>query len=206
MKVSVNKFKPYINNLLKNRDGESYPDDYLLSYFQDAIFRISLLRPDIFSSYIEISTQKNNVLQVLDEDIQSIIDIHAVDSKYAIMERRKTEMDEGIPDWVSHDSGVPRQWMRDKKSTNRFYLYPAPKEEITLAIQCLRLPMLETVDTEFDFNMLYQPALVDAVVFLAESIDSEESSSQKSSKFYGIMKKVLGEDSKEGDKIEEAQN
>lgn len=206
MKVSVKKFKPYIDNILKNRDGESYSDDMILQYFQDAIYRISIMRPDIFSSYVEISTEKDNVLQKVSEDIQNIIDVHAVDSKYALKEARKTEMDEALPDWISHKSGIPRQWMRDKKSTNRFYLYPAPNNSITLQIQCLKLPELKDENTEFEFNMLYQPALIDGVIFLAESIDSEESSSQKSSKFYGVMKKVLGEDSFIGDKIEETKN
>jgi len=68
------------------------------------------------------------------------------------------------------------------------------------------LPEIENENTMFEFNMLYQPALIDAVIFLAESIDSEESSSQKSSKFYGVMKKVLGEDSDSGDKIDEGKN
>lgn len=205
MKVSVSKFLPYVRNILQDQDAEAYSDEMILQYFQDAIFRISIIRPDIFSSYVEVLTEPNNVLQKVPEHINEIIDIHATNSSMAIREARKTEMDSSTPDWVSHKSGIPVQWMRDKRSTNRFYLYPAPKEEIELTIQCVSLPMLEDINTEFEFNMQYQPALVDGVVFLAESIDSEQGSAQKASAFLGIMKKTLGEDSSTGNQITEQQ-
>ena len=139
------------------------------------------------------------------DDINEIIDIHASNLNLALRETMKTEMDAATPDWISHKAGIPIQWMRDKRSTNRFYLYPAPKDEVELTIQCVILPELEDINTEFEFNMQYQPALIDGVAFLAQSIDDEVGSSQKASTFHGIMKQVLGEDSATGNKIAEQQ-
>lgn len=205
MQISVSKFLPYIRNILQDEEGESYSDIMLLQYFQDAIFRISIIRPDIFSSYVEIKTEPNNVLQKVSDEINEIIDVHSSNSNLALREARKTEMDSSTPDWISHKSGTPIQWMRDKRSTNRFYLYPAPLEETELTIQCVILPLLEDINTKFEFNMQYQPALIDGVAFLAQSIDDEVGSNQKASTFLGVMKQVLEQDTSTGNKIAEQQ-
>lgn len=191
MKVSASKFFPYIRNLLSDERGERFTDDCLLMYFQDALFQLSLVKPYAFSSYIDLVIEDENVLQRLPETVSEIIDIHAINGLSALKETGKTRMDEMTPDWINEPAGDPKQWMRDKRSNNVFFLYPTPKKGTSLTIQCVYIPILKDNDTMFDFNIQYQPVLVSKVVAIALSTSSEDESNKLGVLFDQMVDKIL---------------
>jgi len=118
MILSASYFYPYIRDLLKDNDSERFSDTQLLMYVQDALFRLSLLRPDVFSTYIDHEVEDENVLQKLPDNVQAIIDIHATNGRFALKETSKRQMDEMARNWISEKSSQPVQWMRDKRARN----------------------------------------------------------------------------------------
>lgn len=197
MEVSANKFFPLIRNLLadsaKDTNGdykqERYSDDLLLIYFQDTLFSLSIIDPYIFSKYIDYEIEEENVLQKLPENMVEIIDIHAVNGSKAIKEAGKTLMDSRSPDWLNTTAQEPRQWMRDKRSKDIFFLYPTPKKGTILTMQCVYVPLLDSKNTLFNFNIQYQPVLVQKVVSMALSSESEPQSQERGISLFDLMAK-----------------
>jgi len=74
-----------------------------------------------------------------------------------------------------------------------------------LTIQCVYIPILKTKDQEFDFNIQYQPVLVDKVVAIAESMEDESVDQNKSNMFDALVSSQLKADI-EANAIKEEKN
>lgn len=213
MKVSANRFFPLIRNLVgdsaKNTDGDykqdTYKDAEILLCFQDALFALSLISPYIFSKYVDYEIEDENVLQRLPENMLEIIDIHAVDGVRGLKESGKTDMDLGTPNWINSTPASPRQWMRDKRSKDMFFLYPTPKKGTVLTMQCVYVPLLESINEEFDFNIQYQPVLVQKTISMLLAAVSEPQGNTSGVSMFDLMaNKAFGaDDAAETKKLED---
>lgn len=170
-----------------------YSDTDMLSFVNKALRRISVLRPDLFAMHDFIPTQAGVVFQQLPEEAARLIEIYYVQGGRACTEVHRETLDQNIPTWVSATPAHPVNWMRHPRSPRNFFLSPPPSENVTLfceyAVSPRNYRIGEVVELLPD---AYQPAVVDATVFYAESIDNEHANSGRAEAAYNRMVQMLG--------------
>lgn len=206
MKMKISDILPYVRQLLNDKDSQSYrySDSDLLAFSNDAIRRISLIRPDIFTQYESIYTTEGTVLQKIPDTIDRVVDINYVVGGNAVKKEEKGHMDIESPGWPNDKEGQTKFWMRDPKSRNYFYIYPkAPRSQILVATT-LKVPQLISINEEFELPNLYKSILIDGIVFLCQSIDDEHISSGRAKLFQDLLTTSLGQDMQSTEMIMDA--
>ncbi len=161
-----------------------YSDDDLLSYVNQAIRRVAVLRPDLFGVITEIPTTPLSAVQSLPSDALRLIDLFQVRGGAALTEVDRETLSRVNPGWMAEAAGTPTNFMRHVKNPDRFFLYPAPVSGVVLVGEYARSPAVYGLaDTILDLVDAYHPVLVDGVVFLAQSVDDEHVSSGRAKLF-----------------------
>lgn len=178
-----------------------YTDAVLLKFVNDTLRRIAMLRPDLFSKLdTAIAVSVDSVVQTLPSDSARLVEIfQVVDSsgattvKSAITEVNREMMDLTAPDWVASAAGVPVNFMRHIRNSNKYFLYPPPKAGITLVGEYIQSPPLYAIgDSIALLPDSFLPSVVDGTVFLAESLDNEHVNSGRAKLFYDSFVQALG--------------
>lgn len=170
-----------------------YSDTDLLGFVNQALKRMAILRPDLFGEIGDIPTTANSAVQSLPTDALRLIDIFQVKDSTAITEVDRETMARCNPTWMNETAGTPTNFMRHVKNPERFFLYPRPVEGTVLVAEYAKTPpdyaVGDTITTPSDSFM---PAIVDATVFLAESIDDEHVNSGRAKLFLDLFTSELG--------------
>lgn len=170
-----------------------YSDTDLLGFVNQALKRMAILRPDLFGELGDIPTTAGSAVQSLPTDALRLIDIFQVKNGTAITEVDRETMSRCNPSWMSETAGIPKNFMRHVKNPERFFLYPPPAAGTILVAEYAKTPpdyaLGATIVTPSDSFM---PAIVDATVFLAESIDDEHVNSGRAKLFLDLFTSELG--------------
>lgn len=170
-----------------------YSDVVLLSYVNQTLKRMAILRPDLFSDIEDITTTANSAAQVLPADAIRLIDIFQIKNGNAITEVDRETMNRNYPGWMQEAAGQPVNFMRHVKNPDRFFLYPRPAAGVVLVGEYAKTPADYVLNAEIDvLTEVYFPTLVDGVVYLAESIDDEHVQSGRAKLFYDSFVQSLG--------------
>ena len=170
-----------------------YSDVVLLSYVNQTLKRMAILRPDLFSDIEDITTTANSAAQVLPADAIRLIDIFQIKNGNAITEVDRETMNRNYPGWMQEAAGQPVNFMRHVKNPDRFFLYPRPAAGVVLVGEYAKTPADYALSAEIDvLTEVYFPTLVDGVVYLAESIDDEHVQSGRAKLFYDSFVQSLG--------------
>jgi hypothetical protein len=170
-----------------------YSDAVLLGYVNQTLKRMAILRPDLFSEIVDISTTAGSAVQSLPADAVRLLDIFQVKNGAAINEVDRETMNRNYPNWMQEAAGQPVNFMRHVKNPDRFFLYPRPAAGVVLVGEYTKSPPDYLLTGTIGFiSDVYFPALVDGVVFLAESIDDEHVQSGRAKLFYDSFVQQLG--------------
>ena len=170
-----------------------YSDTVLLSYVNQTLKRMAILRPDLFSEIVDIPTTASSAVQALPADAIRLIDIFQVKNGDAITEVDRETMNRNYPGWMQEAAGQPVNFMRHVKNPDRFFLYPRPAAGVVLVGEYAKTPADYASGATIDIIAdVYFPALVDGVVYLAESIDDEHVQSGRAKLFYDSFVQALG--------------
>lgn len=170
-----------------------YSDTEMLTFVNKALRRISTLRPDLFATHDFIPTQAGVVFQQLPDEAARLIEIYYVRGGRAVTEVHRETLDQNNPQWVSATPTAPVNWMRHPRSPRNFFLSPPPAEGTVLFCEYAVSPKTYRLgDTVELLPDAYQPAVVDGVVFYAESIDNEHANSGRAEAAYNRMVQSLG--------------
>jgi hypothetical protein len=170
-----------------------YSDAVLLSYVNQTLKRMAILRPDLFSDIEDITTTADSAAQVLPADAIRLIDIFQVKGGNAITEVDRETMNRNYPGWMQEVAGQPVNFMRHVKNPDRFFLYPRPAAGVVLVGEYAKTPPDYTINATIAvLTDVYFPVLVDGVVYLAESIDDEHVQSGRAKLFYDSFVQTLG--------------
>lgn len=170
-----------------------YSDAVLLGYVNQTLKRMAILRPDLFSEIVDIPTTANIAVQSLPTDAVRLLDIFQVKDGAAINEVDRETMNRNYPNWMQEAAGQPVNFMRHVKNPDRFFLYPRPAAGVVLVGEYTKSPPDYLLNSTVGFiSDVYFPALVDGVVFLAESIDDEHVQSGRAKLFYDSFVQQLG--------------
>lgn len=170
-----------------------YSDAVLLGFVNQTLKRMVVLRPDLFAVIGDIPTTTNTVLQSCPADSTRLIEIFQVKDGDAITEVNRETLDRTTPSWQREEAGQPVNFMRHVRNPNRFFVYPRPAAGVVLVGEYAQTPPEYTLNQEIDYPIdAYFPAVVDGVVFLAESIDNEHVNSNRAKLFQDSFVQSLG--------------
>jgi hypothetical protein len=170
-----------------------YSDTVLLGFANQALKRIAVLRPDLFAYIGEITTTAGAVIQSAPSDSIRIMEIFQVKNGSGVTETSREALDQTYPTWMNDTAGATVNWMRHVRNPNRFFIYPkAPAGQILIG-EYAQTPKDYTADE--DVALLpdaFFPVVVDATVFVAESVDNEHVNSNRAQLFQQSFTQALG--------------
>lgn len=165
-----------------------YSDAVLLGYVNQTLKRMAILRPDLFSSVSDVETTQDSALQTLPDDAIRLLDIFQISGSTTITEVDRETMSRMHSGWMSEASGQPVNYMRHVKNSVQFFLYPRPAAGVIIVAEYARSPEDYALTDEIaQPPAAYFPAIIDGVMFLAQSIDDEHVASGRAKLFYDSM-------------------
>ena len=168
-----------------------YPDTHLIRIINQALQRICLMRPDLFaklSTYALVAGRE----QFAPPDSIRIIDVYG-SALNNIPEINQDSLDLMFPFWEQAGSGTAQNWMRNVRNPNGFSIYP-----VSVAGQLITMeysqspPAYDAVTPVALIPNAYFVAVLDASIWLAESIDNEHVSSGRAKMFQDSFVQLLG--------------
>ena len=170
-----------------------YSDTVLLGYVNQSLQRMAILRPDLFTDIVDITTTADAAVQSLPAEAIRLVDIFQVKNGNAITEVDRETMNRNYPGWMNEASGTPVNFMRHVKNPDRYFLYPRPAAGVVLVGEYAKSPIDYTINASIDVIAdTYFPIVVDGTVYLAESIDDEHVQSGRAKLFYDSFVEQLG--------------
>jgi hypothetical protein len=172
---------------------QRYSDAVLLGFANQALKRIAVLRPDLFAYIGEIPTTAGQVLQSTPADSIRIMEIFQVKDGTGITETNREALDQTYPTWMNDAAGPCVNWMRHTRNANRFFIYPkAPASQILIGEYAQTPPVYNGTTTVALLSDAYFPVVIDATVFIAESVDNEHVNSNRAQLFQQSFTQALG--------------
>lgn len=172
---------------------QRYSDAVLLGFANQALKRIAVLRPDLFAYMGEIPTTAGAVIQSAPADSIRIMEIFQVKDGAGVTESSRESLDQTYPNWMNDAAGPTVNWMRHVRNANRFFIYPkAPANQILIGEYAQTPPEYTGSQTVALLPNAYFPVVVDATVFIAESVDNEHVNSNRAQLFQQSFTQALG--------------
>lgn len=171
-------------------------DDELISYLNDGIREISALRSELFATVGDMVCTPSQCEQVVTfSDAQAILQALCIHNGAALTMFDMAAMDAFNPGWRADTPAAATSWSKFTGDPLRFYVYPpAPATTQTLDILYTRVPtVLALGDTISEIPAALLPALVDYIVYRAESKDDEHTNSNRAGNhLQSFLAKVKG--------------
>lgn len=159
------------------RSPDTYRDDVLLSFVNQTIKQTAVLRPDLFAfTDTAFAVTANEPIQTLPSDSIRLIEVFYVSSSGggAIEEVDRDLLNRTDRDWVNATAGIPIKYTRHSRNPNKFFLYPRPQANVTLALEYAQSPPSYTGGQTISLLPdAYLPALVNGTVYLVEAINNQ---------------------------------
>jgi hypothetical protein len=170
-----------------------YSDTVLLGFANQALKRIAVLRPDLFAYIGEIPTTAGSVIQSAPTDSIRIMEIFSVKDGSGVTEANREALDQTYPGWMNDSAADAVNWMRHTRNPNRFFIYPkAPAGQILIG-EYAQSPKEYTIDEDVALlSEAFFPVVVDATIFMAESVDNEHVNSNRAQLFQQSFTQALG--------------
>lgn len=184
-------------NLYNDADSALYrkSDTELLAYFNEGVKEMSVLLPAPWYTVGDVDCTPGEVEQmVLFEDAQTLVRVLCIHGGDALTPFDMAAMDAFYPGWRAATAGAARQWAAFPGDPLRFFLDRKAPAEQTVDVLYVRNPTTLTLtDTITEVPSGRIPALVDYVVYRAESADDEHALSQRATSHYAsFVSKVKG--------------
>ena len=172
---------------------QRYSDTVLLGFANQALKRIAVLRPDLFAFVSTVTCTENAVLQAAPTDSIRVIEVFSVQNGNGIIETTREALNNAYPTWMNDTAAAAVNWMRHIRNPNKFFIYPKAPANQVLDIEYAQTPPTYTgTATVSLLSDAYFPVVVDATVFLAESIDNEHVINQRAQLFQQSFTNALG--------------
>lgn len=172
---------------------QRYSDVVLLGFANQALKRIAVLRPDLFAYIGEITCTANSVVQSAPSDSIRLIEIYSVKDGNGVIETNREALDQAYPQWMNDAAGPTVNWMRHVRNSNKFFIYPkAPANQILIGEYAQTPPDYDGTTPVDLLPDAYEPVVIDATVFIAESVDNEHVNSNRASLFQKSFTQALG--------------
>jgi hypothetical protein len=164
-------------------------DTELLGYVNDGVKAVHNLRPELFSTIGDFVCTDGQCEQSLSfGSATSLVEVLCIHGGAALIPFDIASMDQFNPDWRADTAGAATQWAKFPNDPLKFFVYPKAPASQTLDVRYIRLPSTYAIGAEItDLPSGVQPAMVDYVVYRAESKDNEHVLSQRAANHYAAF-------------------
>lgn len=169
-----------------------YSDPALLKFVNEAVGRVALLRPDLFSTFGTVDCTAGAVIQSAPAGSFRLMEVMRIQNGAAVVESNRETMDQNLPSWPSDTAAAASVWMRHPRDPNKFFIYPKAPAAQVLEVEYAVSPADAALGDTLSLPDVYLPVLVDCVVFLSQSIDNEHVNSGRAKLFYDSFTQALG--------------
>lgn len=161
-------------------------DTELLGYVNEGLLAISALKPELFNTIGDIACTQGEVEQAVTfADAQVLTEVLCIHGGNALTPFDMKTMDAFRPGWRSDPEGAAVQWTRKPGDPLRFFIYPKAPASQTIDVAYIRIPLTLGLDDQInEIPAGFLPALVDYVIYRAESADDEHSNSGRAANHY----------------------
>jgi len=166
----------------------------MLAMCNQALKRVQLFRPDLFAKTGTVANVAGEVIQSAPTDSLRVIEVLSINgSGVGIVEADREVLDQTLPTWPNDTAGPAVNWMRHVRNPNKFFIYPQAPADQTLDIEYSQVPpTYDGVTTVALLPDAYESVVVDAVVFLVESVDNESVNAGRAKLFFESFTQALG--------------
>ena len=172
---------------------QRYSDTVLLGFANQALKRIAVLRPDLFAIIADIPTTAGEVVQSMPSDSIRLLEIYSVKNGDGVIETNREILDQSLPTWMNTAAGPAINFMRHVRNANKFFIYPkAPANQTLIGEYAQTPPIYDGTTTVALLPDAYFPVVIDATVFIAESVDNEHVNSNRAQLFQTSFTQALG--------------
>lgn len=183
-------------DILNDTDAAGYrqSDDELLRYVNAGMLELSVQRPDLFQTVGHIECEADAVEQAVTfADAQKLLDVIGIHGGRALTPFDLKSMQAFNPGWKTDAAGPARQWSGHPGDQLRFYIHPkAPAAQLIDVLFVKNPTVLALTDTITEAPEGLEPALVDYVVYRAESKDDEHVLTQRAAASYSAFLTKIG--------------
>ena len=172
---------------------QRYSDTVLIGFANQSLKRIAVLRPDLFAYVSTMTCTENEVIQSAPADSIRIIEVFSVSGGNGCIEVNRESLDQSYPQWMNDTASAAVNWMRHTRNANKFFIYPkAPANQVLDIEYAQTPPTYDGTTTVALLSDAYFPVVVDATVFIAESVDNEHVNSNRAKLFLQSFTSALG--------------
>jgi len=180
----VNEARKLLQDTSVSLDLQRFSDADLVGFGNQVLKRMALMRPDLFAYIGTVACTAGEVVQSAPADSIRVFEVFRVQNGNALREINRETIDQTYPSWRTATAGAATAWMRHPRNQNKFFIYPQAPAAQTLVVEYAQSPSDYAIgDTIGLLSDAYFPAVVDGVVWLAESIDNEHVTSQRAQMF-----------------------
>lgn len=161
-------------------------DTELLIYVNEGLLAISALKPELFNTIGDILCTEGEVEQAVTfSDAQVLTEVLCIHGGNALTPFDMPTMNAFRPGWRSDAAAPAVQWTRKPGDPLRFFIHPKAPAAQTLDVAYIRIPLTLGLDDSInEIPAGFLPALVDYVIYRAESADDEHSNSGRAANHY----------------------
>ncbi len=169
-------------------------DDELVSYVNEALKEVAILRPDLLSTVGDMTCAEGRCEQSITFlDAMSLLDVLCIHDGRALTPFDRVTMDQFKPGWRNEPAGEAQNWSPLTGDPLQFFIYPKAPAGQVLDVRYVRIPGVYAIaDTIGDLPASYLPALADYVVYRSESKDDEHVLNQRAAAHYAAFKTKFG--------------
>ena len=197
MAIATNDVIAHVREILQDeRPPYRLSDASITRYITQALKRIAVLRPDLFTVVAEYTTGEVTPAQTLPSDAIRLVDVYYVGGIHspsaAINEINMEQLRRTHRNWVEGDDR-PKHFIRNPRNPGTFFLSPPPTSNTVLTIEYAKSPAPVSAGGTFGCpSEAYFSVVVDATVYVAESINDRAVASGRATLFYESFTQALG--------------
>lgn len=169
-------------------------DADLLRFVNQGIKEIANHKPELFSTVGDMLCQAGQCEQSITfSDAMQILDVLCIHGGAAITPFDRRAMDLFRPAWRQDAEGPAEQWAPIDADPLRFFIFPKAPADQTIDVLFARNPdEFDLGDVIADLPEVTKPALVDYVVYRAQSKDDPHVISQRAQSHYTAFLNKIG--------------
>jgi hypothetical protein len=184
LQEAIDEARKLLQDTNTSADLQRFSDADLTGYGNQVLKRMALMRPDLFAYMGTVACTENEILQSAPSDSIRLFEVFRIQDGNALREVNRETMDQTYPAWRTTTAAAATAWMRHPRNQNKFFIYPQAPADQTLIVEYAQSPSDYAIgDTIALLSDSYLPALIDGIVWLAESIDNEHVTSQRAQMF-----------------------
>lgn len=175
---------PSARRLLSDKDGDRYSDADLLEFANQAVLAMVPMVPQYFNTTGQVECVPLQTLQTIGFDgAVALVDVIGRADGYNVPEADLTALSAYNPNWQQAAAGPAINWLRSLDSPLRFYVSPpAPNNQI-LSVIYTAIPTAYAATDDTGLPRTLTPAIVDYIVYLAESSNDEAINTGRAQQF-----------------------